>query len=78
MTPKPITVARNDYINAIVQATNKSGLPAFAVAEVLEKILHEVQAKIDTEYKADSAKYRAALQKQNERQVDCDGEQKDK
>lgn len=61
MNQKPLTVARQEYMDSICQATNKSGLPAFVIAGVLEKVLSEISRQTDAEYKADLARYRAAL-----------------
>ena len=66
MALKPITVARRDYMAAVCEATNKSGLPAFVVVDVLEKVLAEMKPAMDAEVKADFNRYRAALAKEAE------------
>lgn len=69
---KPITVARNDYIQAICDISNKSGLPAFVKVDVLERILIEVRSVADMELKRDEAEYRASLQKEKNKDEEKD------
>lgn len=61
MVRKPITVARNDYMNALCEITNRSGLPAFVIADVLDKLLNEVKARADIELKNDMARYQTEI-----------------
>lgn len=74
---KPITVARHDYMQSVVDATNNSNLPAFVIVEVLEGILREVRPMMDTELKRDTATWRASLQADNSKGGEIDGEQED-
>lgn len=55
---KPLTVARYDLINAICDAINNSGLPAFVVVECLERILNETKNIADAEYQRDLQLYK--------------------
>jgi hypothetical protein len=64
MVHKPLTVARRDYVEGIVNLTNKTDLPMFVKVEVLERMLDEMRPLIDTELKRDEASYRAALQEE--------------
>ena len=66
MIPKPITVARRDYMKGIVDLTNNSGLPTFVVVEVLEKTLKELRPLMDIELKREEAFYREALIKETD------------
>jgi len=66
MALKPITVARRDYMATICDVTNKSGLPAFVVVDVLEKVLAEIKPAMDAEVKNDFARYKAELAKEAE------------
>lgn len=61
MTQKPITLARQDYINKLCEVTNNSGLPAFVTVEVLEKLLVELRKGVELELKRDEAEYRKSL-----------------
>ena len=62
---KPLTVARRDYMQSIVDLTNNSGLPAFVIVNVLEDALSQVRPLMDSELVRDEAQYRAALQKES-------------
>ena len=62
---KPITVARAEYMNTVCNATNNSGLPAFVVCEVLERVLNEVRKSIDIELKRDTAEYRKSVMEES-------------
>ena len=64
MVLKPITVARRDYLATICEATNQSGLPAFVVVDVLEKVLAEMRSAMDAEVKRDFARYEAEKAKE--------------
>lgn len=65
MIQKPLSLLRQDYINALCETTNKSGLPAFVVVEVLNSVLQEMRKKEVLEYKQDEIIYRKALSEQN-------------
>lgn len=39
---KPITLLREEFINNIVQVCNDSGLPFFAIEDVLKSLLQEI------------------------------------
>lgn len=67
MAHKPLTVARRDYVEDIVNITNKTDLPMFVKVEVLERVLDEMRPLADNELKRDEASYRAALQEEKEK-----------
>lgn len=54
---KPITVAREEFIEALVKLVNESGLPMFAVEDVLKNIAAEVKAAAQQQYEADKKRY---------------------
>ena len=58
---KPLTVARQDYLAAVCDATNQANLPAFVVVEVLDRLLTQMRKAAEQELKRDAAKYRNAL-----------------
>ena len=62
---KPLTIARRDYMQGIVNLTNNSNLPAFVIVNVLEDIISQVRPLMDSELARDEAQYRAALQKES-------------
>ena len=66
MPQKPITVARRDYMQSVVDLTNNSGLPAFVMVEVLEHALNELRPMMNAELKRDEASWRAAQQEHKE------------
>lgn len=66
MLQKPITLARHDYMQGIVDLTNKSGLPAFVIVDVLEHVLGELRPAVSSELKRDEAAYREALIKETQ------------
>ena len=68
---KPITLIRLDYINSILNATQKSGLPAFIIVDVLERILDGMRLQADKELKRDEIEWRKA---QAEKDGDKDGD----
>ena len=53
MAHKPLTVARRDYVEDIVNITNKTDLPMFVKVEVLERVLDEMRPLADNELKRD-------------------------
>ena len=69
----PVTLARRDYINKICDITNNSGLPAFVVADILEKVLSQVRQQEEAEIKRDEAVWHKACSEVND-----DGRQEDK
>lgn len=70
MVQKPLTVARRDYVEDIVNVTNKAELPMFVKVEVLESVLDEMRPLADNELKRDEASYRAALQEEKEKSTE--------
>ena len=66
---KPITIARQELIDALIQVINNSPVPAFVAADVLKELLPAVQANIKKELEADVAEYRYALQTEAEAQA---------
>lgn len=71
---KPITIARQELIDALIQVINNSPVPAFVVADVLKELLPAVQANIKNELEADVAEYRNALQAEAEAQAEAEKE----
>lgn len=60
MINKPITVARMEYMQQIVELSNSSPLPAFVKVGVLEQALAEMRKIADNELKRDLTQYREA------------------
>ena len=66
MANMPISVARNIYMQKVADITNTAHLPAFVIAEVLERTLAEVQKIAQTEYMQDLEAYRRETKAENE------------
>lgn len=50
---KPITVARKDFLNDLVDLINKSGLPSFIVSDVMKLTLVQVDDLAEKQYHTD-------------------------
>ena len=51
---------------AVCEATNQSGLPAFVIVDVLEKVLKEMRPAMENEFQHDLATWNEELQKGRE------------
>lgn len=56
-TMKPISIAREEFINALANLINESGLPAFIISPVLKEVLVEVQNAERVQLEQDKAFY---------------------
>lgn len=63
---KPITVARKEFIDKLVELINGSGLPAFILADVLAGCMKEVSELADKQYQADLKAYKESEEKEAE------------
>lgn len=61
---KPITVAREEFIEALVKLVNESGLPMFAIEPILKDVAAEVKAASQKQYEEDKKQYEADKQKE--------------
>lgn len=61
MVSKPITVARNEYMKAICDISNNSGLPAFVMLEVVERLKSQLEHLVQAELERDTAAYQQAM-----------------
>ncbi|MDO4196586.1 MAG: hypothetical protein Q4D33_10620 [Prevotellaceae bacterium] len=68
----PISVARQAYIEKICDVTNNSGLPAFAMADILEKLLAEVRKMEQDQLAKDMQEYTRARDEEMKRRNDND------
>ena len=62
---KPLTVARQEFTEKIVDVINSANLPAFVVAEVLQKCVVEIENIAKQQYEMDKKQYEASLKKEN-------------
>lgn len=61
---KPITVARQEFIEDIVGAVNTSGLPFFVIEAMLKDLLGSVQRGAEAQLEKDRTAYGEYLQEE--------------
>lgn len=61
---KPITVAREEFKQNILNLCESSGLPFFIVEDVLKYLLEQVHLASVEQYKIDKVEYEQRLKKQ--------------
>ena len=61
---KPITVAREEFKQNILQLCENSGLPPFIVEDVLKYFLEQVHIASVEQYKRDKEEYDKAIQQE--------------
>lgn len=54
---KPITVARQEFIDTVAEAVNNSGLPAFLVVDVLRMFLSQLEPQEEKQFQRDFAEW---------------------
>ena len=54
---KPITVAREEFINNIVELCNNSGLPFFVIEDVLKNLIQETHIAAKQQLEEDKKRY---------------------
>jgi hypothetical protein len=50
---KPITVMRQEFVNALVGVVNNSGLPAYVMSPILESVTRKVIELEENQYQSD-------------------------
>lgn len=63
---KPITVARNEFVQDLVNLCNNSGLPFFVLEDILKNLTQEVHAAAQKQLEDDTKRYQEQLKKQTE------------
>lgn len=58
---KPITILREEFIEKLVSLCNDSGLPFFAIEDVLKGLIQHTQAAAQQQLEADKKRYQAQL-----------------
>ena len=61
MINKPITVARQIFIENVVNEINESGLPFFVVADVLSSFIPELRKQATVQFEEDRKAYEESL-----------------
>lgn len=59
---KPITIARSEFVENITNTVNNSGLPFFAIRQVLTELLEAVRQGEEAQEQKDRAEYERYLQ----------------
>lgn len=57
MNNKPITLIREDFIQNIVDTCNNSGLPLFAIEDVLKSLIAEIHSASLQQLEEDKRRY---------------------
>lgn len=57
---KPLSVAREDFVNELVELVNNSGLPMFVVLDVLKGATEEVKEAAARQYEQEKLEYEKA------------------
>lgn len=63
-TTKPLTLLREDFIENLVSLCNDSGLPFFAIEDVLKGLVQEVHAAAMQQAEADKKSYQEQVKKE--------------
>ena len=67
---KPITVARQEFINNVQSVINESGLPAFLISDVLKVFLEQLNALEEAQYQRDYEAWTKSQEEANEARGD--------
>ena len=67
---KPTTVARQEFMDALVQLINDSNLPPFVLAPILEGVTRQIADLERQQYEKELAEYNDALSKEKENEND--------
>ncbi len=63
---KPITVARQEFAEKLINEVNECQLPMFVIEPILQDLLDAVKSVARKQYEADKAQYEQQLQAQKE------------
>ena len=63
---KPLSVARQEFIEKIVEEINTCGLPLFVVEPILKDLLNEVSVAVKRQYENEKTQYEQALASQKD------------
>lgn len=67
---KPMTLAKREFSEALVEAVNSSGLPFFVVRQVLEELLSAVRQGEEEQERKDRAEYEVYLRESAAQETD--------
>jgi len=63
---KPMSVARQEFIEQLVDNINNCGLPMFVIEPILQDLLGMVKATAQQQYESDKARYEKQISSQKE------------
>lgn len=63
---KPVSVARQEFIDQLIDNINNCQLPMFVIEPILQDMLNTVRAAAQKQYEAEKAQYEAQLKNQKE------------
>lgn len=63
---KPITVARQEFIDTVANAVNNSDLPAFLVIDVLRMFLSQLEPQEEQQFQRDFAEWEKFVSEQEQ------------
>lgn len=70
---KPLTLARQEFAEHIVELINNSELPAFVALEILKSCEVELSALAQKQYEQEKAEYERSLNEGSGQEVSMDG-----
>lgn len=62
---KPMSVARQEFIDGLVDYVNNSQLPLFVIEPILQDVLNAVKVSVQKQYETEKAQYEQMLNTQN-------------
>ena len=65
---KPMTVAKQEFINNITENINNCGLPMFVIEFILKDLLNAVSALANSQYENDMKQYVMQLQQREQQE----------
>ena len=65
---KPLTIARQEFTQEIVDAINRTEIPMFVIADILKSALAEVNSMAQAQYEADVKAWQKAQEENDENQ----------
>lgn len=63
---KPLSIVRQEFIDKITDTVVNSGLPAFAIEDVLKDLLQQVHVASVKQYKEEKLKYESQVKGNND------------
>lgn len=63
---KPLSVARQEFIEQLINDVNNCQLPLFVIESILQDVLNMVNAAAQKQYEAEKAQYEQQLLQQTE------------